>query len=114
MDWGADAGVAIDELLAEPFGNWHVQTRAQTLQLRVTKKGQAQLHRAAATADDDADAATVESEPQTHDRAKRHLLDTGDPLFDVIGGNAAKRRQVNNWFGPTPCRRATKLIVASA
>jgi len=87
VDWGADAGAAIDELLAEPFGNWHVQTRAQTLQLRVTKKGQAQLHRS--------DAVTVETEPQTHDRAKRHLLDPGDPLFDVIGGNAAKRRQVD-------------------
>jgi SAM-dependent methyltransferase len=87
VDWGADAGAALDELLAEPFGNWHVQTRAQTLQLRVTKKGQAQVHRATAES-------TVD-EPRAHDRAKRHLLDPGDPLFDVIGGNAAKRRQVD-------------------
>jgi SAM-dependent methyltransferase len=90
VDWGADAGTALDELLAEPFGNWHVQTRALTLQVRVTKKGQAQLHRAAADATTDS-----AHEPHTHDRAKQHLLDPGDPLFHVIGGNAAKRRQVD-------------------
>jgi SAM-dependent methyltransferase len=30
-----------------------------------------------------------------HDRTKEHLLDPGDPLFTVVGGNAAKRRQVD-------------------
>ncbi|GID26355.1 class I SAM-dependent methyltransferase [Paractinoplanes brasiliensis] len=83
---GAEAAAAIDELLAQPFGNWHVETTAVTLQLRVTKKGDAQLHRAPV-----ASSAT----PQDHDREKQWLLDPGDPLFQVIGGNAAKRRQID-------------------
>lgn len=84
---GAEASAAVDELLAEPFGNWHVETESVTLQLRITKKGDAQVHRAAASA-------PVEA-PQDHDRQKQWLLDPGDPLFQVIGGNAAKRRQID-------------------
>ncbi|GAB2626517.1 methyltransferase [Paractinoplanes abujensis] len=91
---GASAATAIDELLAEPFGNWHVETTALTVQLRVTKKGDAQIHRAPAPA---ASAAPVaaQASPQDHDREKQWLLDPGDPLFQVIGGNAAKRRQID-------------------
>ncbi|GAA1735826.1 methyltransferase [Luedemannella helvata] len=85
---GWDDTEAVDELLAEPFGNWHVETIDETLQLRVTKKGDAHLHRAATPSDRVAG-------PGAHDRAKEHLLDPGDPLFDVIGGTAAKRRQVD-------------------
>ncbi|WIM97051.1 SAM-dependent methyltransferase [Actinoplanes oblitus] len=84
---GAEAATAVDELLAEPFGNWHVETAEATVQVRVTKKGDAQVHRSAA-----APAAPAARE---HDRAKQWLLDPGDPLFDVIGGNAAKRRQID-------------------
>ena len=83
---GPKAAAAVDALLAEPFGNWHVETAATTVQVRVTKKGDAQVHRAAAV------------EPvvtQGHDRAKQWLLDPGDPLFTVVGGTAAKRRQVD-------------------
>jgi SAM-dependent methyltransferase len=83
--WGGEAATVIDELLAEPFGNWHVETAAETVQLRVTKKGEAQVHRAAAG----------DRQPGGHDREARHLLDPGDPLFDMIGGSAAKRRQVD-------------------
>lgn len=85
---GAEAAAAVDALLAEPFGNWHVETAASTVQLRVTKKGDAQLHRAAAE---------TAPPPVTpgHDRAKDYLLDPGDPLFAVVGGTAAKRRQVD-------------------
>jgi SAM-dependent methyltransferase len=32
---------------------------------------------------------------QGHDRTKQWLLDPGDPLFTVVGGTAAKRRQVD-------------------
>jgi SAM-dependent methyltransferase len=79
------ADVAVDTLLAEPFGNWHVQTTGETVQLRVTKKGLAQLHRKATGA-----------EQQTgHDRAPRHLIDPGDPLFRALGAGAGKRRQVD-------------------
>jgi SAM-dependent methyltransferase len=83
---GAEAAAAVDELLAEPFGNWHVETSSATVQVRVTKKGDAQVHRAAA--------APVPA-PREHDRAKQWLLDPGDPLFRVVGGTAAKRRQVD-------------------
>ncbi|MFC4104737.1 class I SAM-dependent methyltransferase [Micromonospora zhanjiangensis] len=84
---GPEADAAVDALLAEPFGNWHVETATATVQLRVTKKGDAQLHRA-----------TTEPRPTVaagHDRTREHLLDPGDPLFAVIGGTAAKRRQVD-------------------
>ncbi|MEU4422761.1 SAM-dependent methyltransferase [Actinoplanes sp. NPDC024001] len=83
---GDEAAAAVDALLAEPFGNWHVETENATVQVRVTKKGDAQVHRAGAVA-------PVAS--QEHDRTKQWLLDPGDPLFEVIGGNAAKRRQID-------------------
>jgi SAM-dependent methyltransferase len=76
----------VDELLAEPFGNWHVETATTTLQVRVTKKGDAQVHRSAGAA-----AAAA----RDHDRTKQWLLDPGDPLFAIVGGSAAKRRQVD-------------------
>src|SRR3954470_9834714 len=83
---GAEAESAVDALLAEPFGNWHVETTTATVQVRITKKGDAQVHRGAAP----------ESAPDAgHDRAKQWLLDPGDPLFEVVGGTAAKRRQVD-------------------
>ena len=39
---------AVDELLAEPFGNWHVDTTTESRQLRVTKKGRVLVHTQAA------------------------------------------------------------------
>jgi SAM-dependent methyltransferase len=84
---GAETAAAIDALLAEPFGNWHVETASETMQVRVTKKGDAQVHRTAA--------APVPASSHAHDRAKQWLLDPGDPLFTVVGGTAAKRRQVD-------------------
>jgi SAM-dependent methyltransferase len=82
---GPEAAEAVDELLAEPFGNWHVETSSSTVQVRITKKGDAQIHRATAS----------NAAASGHDRAKQWLLDPGDPLFEVIGGNAAKRRQID-------------------
>ncbi|HEU4912787.1 MAG TPA: SAM-dependent methyltransferase [Actinomycetes bacterium] len=83
--FGDGAEKAVDELLAEPFGNWHVQTTAETLQLRVTKKGEAQVSRTA----------EVTEQRTGHDRERQHLIDPGDPLFRVLGAGAAKRRQVD-------------------
>ena len=83
--FGDGAEKAVDELLAEPFGNWHVQTTAETLQLRVTKKGEAQVSRTAEVAE----------QRTGHDRERQHLIDPGDPLFRVLGAGAAKRRQVD-------------------
>ena len=86
--WDAEATSAVDELIAEPFGNWHIETADQILQLRVTKRGEAQVHRTPAGPRD-------RDESHTHDRQREHLIAPDDPLFDVIGGNAAKRRQVD-------------------
>jgi SAM-dependent methyltransferase len=82
---GAGAAAAVDALLAEPFGNWHVQTTTETVQLRVTKKGAAQVHREVA----------ANAQHTDHDRAKPHLIDPGDQLFTVLGAGASKRRQVD-------------------
>ena len=96
--YGPAAAEAVDSLLAEPFGNWHVQTTDETVQLRVTKKGLAQVHRAASRA-----------EQQTgHDRERKHLIDPGDPLFTVLGAGAGKRRQVDAFL------RALESVVDEA
>jgi SAM-dependent methyltransferase len=84
---GPEAQAAVEELLGEPFGNWHVETVDTTLQLRVTKSGEAQVHRTTA--------ARRPTPAAGHDRVKGYLLDPGDPLFAEIGGSAAKRRQVD-------------------
>ena len=75
--YGDAAAAAVDELLALPFGNWHVETTDETLQLRVTKRGEAQLHRAAASRDVAA--------PAAHDRAKQRLLDPAEPFLAELG-----------------------------
>ena len=59
--------------------------RPRRVQLRVTKKGEAQVHRAVA----------ANAQHTEHDRAKPHLIDPGDPLFTVLGAGASKRRQVD-------------------
>ena len=84
---GDDAGGAVDALLAEPFGNWHVETTDRVVQLRVTKKGEAQVHTARTSRRDVA--------PAGHDRVKERLLDPADPLFAALGADADKRRQVD-------------------
>ena len=92
VSWGAEAEAVVDELLAEPFGNWHVETAAATVQLRVTKKGDAQVHREPRT---EPAPAGGPARLVPHDREAEHLIDPGDPLYDAIGGSAAKRRQVD-------------------
>ena len=92
---GPAAAAAVDTLLAAPFGTWHVETAERVLQLRVTKKGEAQVHRSGARTAAGAGAAADGGAVGGHDRVKEHLLDPGDPIFEVIGGTAAKRRQVD-------------------
>lgn len=82
-----DAPARVDELLAEPFGSWLVETTDATVQLRVTKKGAAQVHRAPAS--------RRSVERRAHDRVKERLLDPDDPLFAALGADADKRRQVD-------------------
>jgi hypothetical protein len=84
---GAQSEQIVDELLAQPFGNWHVETTESTVQLRVTKRGQAQIHTTRTS--------RRRLQPTAHDRQAEHLLDPGDPLFTVLGTRADKRRQVD-------------------
>ena len=74
---GAEAETAVDALLAEPFGNWHVETTTQVHQLRVTKKGAASLHTSANNSAAEAD--------RSHDRDKQRLLAEDDPVLAALG-----------------------------
>ncbi len=82
---GATAAALVQELLAVPFGNWHVETTACTLQLRVTKRGEAQLHESARVAGEPA----TDADPRAHDRAKRRELDPADAWLVAVGISAA-------------------------
>jgi hypothetical protein len=75
---------AIDELLDQPFGNWHVDTTTQSHQLRVTKKLEAVVHTS-----DRAEEVEVD---RGHDRDKARLLAEDDPLFRVLGLTDAQGR----------------------
>lgn len=80
---GDDRGPALDELLAEPFGNWHVETATETVQLRVTKSGDAAVSTKAV-------AAVVPD--RGHDRAKPRLLAEDDPVLRALGISDAEGR----------------------
>ena len=102
----ADAvATQVDSVLSRPYRNWHVETDAQTLQLRVTKKGELLLH---------ARAAAQGSVPDRgHDRVKDRLIDPDDPLFAVLGADGDKRRQVDAFLrgADAVLRRAAKAGV---
>lgn len=95
-----DGATVLDELFAEPFGNWHVETTAQTLQLRVTKSGDAVVGVRARDAED---------EPaREHDRSKTRMLPEDDPVLVALGisdqdgrvkpSRRAKYRQVEEFL----------------
>jgi SAM-dependent methyltransferase len=71
-----DPEVVLDELLAEPFGNWHVDTATQTLQLRVTKSGDAVVG---------VQSRSAEVPERAHDRTKARLLPEDDPVLVELG-----------------------------
>lgn len=81
-------GDGVEELLAAGFKNWHVETAARTVKVQTSKKGKVLLTRGGP-------AKSGAPAGGAHDRKKEHLLDPGDPLFDAIGGDARKRRQVD-------------------
>ncbi|MBM7518399.1 class I SAM-dependent methyltransferase [Nocardioides nitrophenolicus] len=97
---GEAAEQAVDALLAEPFGNWTVETAEQQLSLRVTKRGDAAVHVAAGRQQAPAD--------RSHDRAKDRLLPEDDPVFAALGladaqgrikpSRMAKYRQVEDFL----------------
>jgi SAM-dependent methyltransferase len=72
------AAQAVDEMLDQPFRNWHVETAEQTVQLRVTKKGEALVHSTARAPD-------APPPSRQHDRAKSRLLAEDHPMLVALG-----------------------------
>nr|WP_179665772.1 methyltransferase [Nocardioides panaciterrulae] len=87
---GDEARTAVDDLLDQPFGNWHVETTTQSHQLRVTKKLEAVVH----TTDRDPTGSTTAdgAVDRSHDKAKRRLLPEDDPVFRALGLTDAQGR----------------------
>jgi SAM-dependent methyltransferase len=97
---GDPAREAVAALLDEPFGNWHVETATEALQLRVTKKGEALVH------------SRPRQQPvavdRGHDRDKQRLLPADDPALVALGisdaggrvkpSRQAKYRQVEEFL----------------
>ncbi len=75
---GEPAADAVDALLAEPFGNWHLDSSDETRQVRVTKRLDAVVHTAARST-----GAAVPG--RVHDRAKERLLREDDPVLVELG-----------------------------
>ena len=87
---GDEAREAVDALLDEPFGHWHVETTTETAtethQLRVTKKLEAMVH---------SSIAEREGRPEPaagHDRVKARLLPEDDPVLAALGFTDAQGR----------------------
>jgi hypothetical protein len=81
---GKEAAERVAALLAEPFGNWHVETTDEVHQLRVTKKLAAVVHTRARD-----DQVAVE---RGHDRDKPRLLAPDDPVLVALGISSAEGR----------------------
>jgi hypothetical protein len=100
VDGRSAARDAVDALLDEPFGDWHVDTATQSHQLRVTKKLEATVRTT-----DRSEAVAVD---RGHDRDKQRLLPENDPVFLVLGisddegrikpSRQAKYRQVEEFL----------------
>jgi SAM-dependent methyltransferase len=95
--FGDAAGAEVATLLAEPFGNWHVETAEETVELRVTKKGEAQVHHgpppASVVPTPLPDEGSLRSNRPVkgafvdlaHDRQKQRLLDPSHPFLREVG-----------------------------
>src|SRR4051794_36094200 len=79
-----DAAAAVDELLAEPFANWHVETTTHTHQLRVTKKGEPLLHTS--------ERVEPVTPQRTHDHTKQRLLPEDHRVLRALGISDAQGR----------------------
>ncbi len=79
-----DPRAALDELLEEPFANWHVDTATQVHQLRITKKGQALLHTS--------DRQEATRPERGHDQVKERLLPEDHPVLRELGISDANGR----------------------
>jgi len=78
---GDAARHVVDDLLDEPFGNWHVDTLTETHQVRVTKKREAMV----SSSPRPDHAAAVTEIVRSHDRRKPRLLPEDDPVLRAVG-----------------------------
>ena len=100
---GDPATKAVDDVLDEPFGNWHLDTLTETHQVRVTKKLEAMVHTSARE-----DGTTSAPTSRSHDRQKSRLLPEDDPVLRAVGisdeqgrikpSRQAKYRQVEEFL----------------
>ena len=91
---------AVDHLLDEPFGSWHVETTTEIHQVRVTKRLEAVVHTRERETEIDVD--------RDHDREKDRLLPEDDPVLIGLGlsdrsgrmkpSRHAKYRQVDEFL----------------
>jgi len=109
---GAAAREAVDALLDEPFGNWHVETVTETHQVRVTKKLEAMVHTGdrdtGSSAESPPDEGSGSQQDRGHDRKKPRLLPEDDPVLVAVGisdeqgrikpSRQAKYRQVEEFL----------------
>jgi SAM-dependent methyltransferase len=97
---GEAARDAVDNLLDQPFGSWHVETTTQVHQVRVTKRLEAVVHTREREAEIEVD--------REHDREKDRLLPEDDPVLLALGlsdrsgrmkpSRQAKYRQVEEFL----------------
>lgn len=80
---GDPARNAVQDLLEEPFSNWHIETTTGVHQVRVTKKGRPLIH---------STAAQVAEPERGHDKAKARLLPEDDPVLIALGISTAEGR----------------------
>ena len=85
---GDAARTAVDDLLDEPFGNWHVETTTETLQLRVTKKLEAMV----GVTPTEPSGPSPQPAAEQHDRVKSRLLPEDDPVLAALGFTDAQGR----------------------
>lgn len=105
---GAEARDAVDALLDEPFGNWHVDTTDETMQVRVTKKLEAMVHVAPRQSSAGDEPGAPDGAEKSHDRRKPRLLPEDHPVLRAVGiadeggrvkpSRQAKYRQVEEFL----------------
>ena len=92
---------AVDELLDEPFGNWHVETTTQSHQVRVTKKLEARrAHHRPGRARSRSTAATTATRSGCSPRTTRSSGRSGSPTPQgrMKPSRQAKYRQVEEFL----------------
>lgn len=75
FSWGVDADKAVADLVAEPFGHWHVASTSGEMGFRVTKGGRVLLTRTT----------TERVQNVSHDRVKSRIVDPGAPFLRELG-----------------------------